>query len=121
MRGVWLIYVLTLFFFSCKAQKEEQVEIPEPLKNGKEIILHRRGYVVSYNAELKIPNWVAWHLTANHTDGDIKRFNSYLEDEELPYPRATPDDYKGRGWSHGHMCLQVITSGIGKLCKKHFS
>lgn len=104
MRGVWLIYVLTLFFFSCKAQKEEQVEIPEPLKNGKEIILHRRGYVVSYNAELKIPNWVAWHLTANHTDGDVKRFNSYLEDEELPYPRATPDDYKGSGWSHGHMC-----------------
>ena len=30
--------------------------------------------------------------------------NSYLEDENVPYPRATPEDYKGSGWSHGHMC-----------------
>jgi len=104
MRGVWLIYVLTLFFFSCKAQKEEQIEIPEPLKNGKEIILQRKGYVVSYNTELKIPNWVAWHLTADHADGDVKRFSSYLEDEDVPCPRATPEDYRGSGWSHGHMC-----------------
>ena len=104
MRGAWLIYVLTLFFFSCRAQKEEQIEVPEPLKNGKEIILHRKSYVVSYNLELKIPNWVAWHLTANHADGDVKRFNGYLEDEDVPTPRATPEDYKGSGWSHGHIC-----------------
>jgi len=104
MRGVLLIYVFTLFFFSCKAQKEEQIEIPEPLKNGKEIILHRKGYVVSYNPELKIPNWVAWHLTAAHADGNVKRYSSYLEDEDVPHPRATPEDYKGSGWSHGHMC-----------------
>ena len=104
MRGAWLIYVLTLFFFSCRAQKEEQIEVPEPLKNGKEIILHRKSYVASYNPELKIPNWVAWHLTANHADGDVKRFNGYLEDEDVPTPRATPEDYKGSGWSHGHMC-----------------
>ena len=104
MKGVWLIYVFTLFFFSCKAQEEEQIEIPEPLKNGKEIILHRKGYTVSYNPKLKIPNWVAWHLTEDHADGDVKRFNSYLEDEDVPSPRATPEDYKGSGWSHGHMC-----------------
>ncbi|MBQ6208179.1 MAG: DNA/RNA non-specific endonuclease [Prevotella sp.] len=104
MRGVWLLYVLTLFFFSCKAHKEEQIEVPEPLKNEKEIILHRKAYVVSYNPELKIPNWVAWHLTADHADGDVKRYSSYLEDEDVPCPRAMPEDYKGSGWSHGHMC-----------------
>jgi len=104
MRYVWTIYVFTLFFFSCKAQKEEQIEIPEPLKNEREIILHRKGYVASYNSELKIPNWVAWHLTAEHADGEIKRFGGYWEDEEVPKPRATPEDYKGSGWSHGHMC-----------------
>ena len=103
MRGVWLIYVLTLFF-SCKAQRGEQLEVPEPLKNREEIILQRKGYVVSYNSELKIPNWVAWHLTADHADGDVKRFSSYLEDEDVPCPKATPEDYKGSGWSHGHMC-----------------
>ena len=104
MRSTWLIYLLTLFFFSCRAQKEEQLEVPAPLKNWNEIILHRKGYVVSYNPDLKIPNWVAWHLTAEHADGDVKRFNGYLEDEDVPFPRATPKDYKGSGWSHGHMC-----------------
>lgn len=104
MRGVWLIYVLTLFFFSCKAQKEKQIEVPESLKNGYEIILHRKGYIASYNFEFKIPNWVAWHLTGNHADGEIKRYGGYWEDEEVPAPRATREDYKGSGWSHGHMC-----------------
>lgn len=104
MRGVWVIIVLALFFFSCKAQKEERIEVPEPLKNAKEIILQRKSYVVSYNPDLKIPNWVAWHLTAEHTGGDVKRFNGYLEDEDVPTPRATQEDYKGNGWSHGHMC-----------------
>jgi len=104
MRSVWLIYVLTLSFFSCRAQKEEQIEVPKPLKNGKEIVLHRKSYSVSYNPDLKIPNWVAWHLTAEHADGDVKRFNGYLEDEDVPTPRATLEDYKGSDWSHGHMC-----------------
>lgn len=78
--------------------------MPAPLENGKEQILKRKGYIISYNLELKLPNWVAWHLTEDHADGDVKRFNGYLEDEDVPSPRATPDDYKGSGWSHGHMC-----------------
>lgn len=104
MRGSWLIYVIIFFFFACKAQNEEQIIVPKPLKNGKEIILHRKGYVVSYNPELKIPNWVAWLLTAEHSDGEFPRDNAYYEDEDVPLPRATNEDYKGSGWSRGHMC-----------------
>lgn len=68
------------------------------------MILKRTAYTVSYNPDLKIPNWVAWHLTAEHADGEVKRFNGYLEDEDVPEPRATLEDYKGSGWSHGHLC-----------------
>ena len=32
-----------------------------------EQILFRAGYVVSYNSNTKNPNWVAWHLTKEHT------------------------------------------------------
>lgn len=77
---------------------------PSPLDNTPEIIIRRKNYIVSYNKKRRIPNWVAWHLTAEHADGGIKRLNVYFEDEEVPEPRATDADYKGSGWSHGHMC-----------------
>lgn len=68
------------------------------------IILHRKAYTVSYNQVMRCPNWVAWHLTSDHVDGDVKRLSVYYEDMDVPMPRATNDDYKGSGWSHGHMC-----------------
>lgn len=104
MKKSLLLYLILLFFCSCRAQKEERTEIPAPLKHCKEQILIRTGYTVSYNSDTKIPNWVAWHLTAAHVDGDVKRLSSYLQDEDVSCPRATPEDYKGCGWSHGHMC-----------------
>lgn len=67
-------------------------------------ILNRKAYTTSYNCDTRNPNWVAWHLTAEHVDGEIPRDNNYYEDEEVPLPRATNEDYKGSGWSHGHMC-----------------
>ena len=83
----------------------EGVEIPLPLKNVSEQILYRNNYIVSYNKDYKIPNWVAWNLSANHTRGDIKRSgNAWHEDLDVPTPRATLADYKGSGWSRGHMC-----------------
>lgn len=85
-------------------EKVYPVGLPQIVNDTAFQILRRKNYVVSYNQGLKIPNWVAWHLTAEHADGDIKRFASYLEDEEVPEPRATNEDYKGSAWSHGHMC-----------------
>ena len=78
--------------------------MPKPLKGVPEMILYRRAYIVSYNRETKQPNWVAWNLSAEHTDGPYQRLNVYHEDEEVPLPRATNDDYRGSGWSKGHMC-----------------
>jgi len=47
---------------------------------------------------------VVWNLTAVHTDGLYKRQGGFYEDEDVPQPRATLDDYRGSGWSRGHMC-----------------
>ena len=80
------------------------IEIPQITALLPEQILHRKGYTASYNIRLRIPNWVAWHLTADHAEGDVKRPNNYLEDEEVLVPRATNDDYHKSGWSRGHMC-----------------
>jgi endonuclease G len=69
-----------------------------------QIILKRKGYNLSYNPVFLIPNWVAWHLTADHANGYCPRNNTYYEDGEVSYPRATNEDYRGSGWSKGHMC-----------------
>ena len=93
----------------CVAQlqttKVDQVGLPLPLNNKSEQILHRKGYTTSYNKDYKIPNWVAWHLTREHTTGNVSRpGNAWHEDMEVPMPRAILSDYKGSGWSRGHMC-----------------
>lgn len=81
------------------------VEIPAPLSGRSEIILKRVGYTVSYNPELKIPNWVAWHLTAERLTGAASRKNAkFSEDNDVPEPRVTTYDYVNSGYDRGHMC-----------------
>lgn len=78
--------------------------MPKPLDGISEQILYRTSYIVSYNRDTKIPNWVAWNLTADHTDGPYNRLGNFHEDEDVMQPRATIEDYRGCGWSRGHMC-----------------
>lgn len=78
--------------------------MPAPLNGVSELILYKTAYVVSYNKDTKIPNWVAWHLTAEHTDGPYGRLNNFYEDDAVDSPKATVYDYCGSGWSRGHMC-----------------
>lgn len=77
---------------------------PAPLEGLPELIISKRTYVVSYNKETMMPNWVAWQLTGEHTDGPYGRLSNFYEEEEVPSPRATLEDYRGSGWSRGHMC-----------------
>ncbi|WP_308224751.1 DNA/RNA non-specific endonuclease [uncultured Prevotella sp.] len=83
----------------------ESIELPAPLTSVPEQILVRKGYTVSYNKDRRVPNWVAWHLTAAHLKGSVKRSDaSFHEDEEVPMPRAIDSDYVRSGYDRGHMC-----------------
>ena len=108
--------------------------MPAPLKKTPEIILRKKSYVVSYNQDTRMPNWVAWQLTAEHTDGELKRMNNFHEEENCPSPRATLQDYKGSGWSRGELrcrttkvadghediCVRLVTtSGVATPCTIH--
>jgi len=84
-----------------ESNKDEIVLLPTQIPSQ---LLSRTSYSLSYNKDTRCPNWVAWHLTAEHADGSLKRHNSFREDEDVPRPRATLDDYKRSGWSRGHMC-----------------
>jgi endonuclease G len=55
-------------------------EIPQ-LQNGrKEQIIYHEGYIVSYNPEYKIANWVAYELTAEEVGGRVKRSGNFVPD-----------------------------------------
>ena len=77
---------------------------PEIDRAEQSVLLKRTGYILLYNRALLIPDWVFWHLTAEHTDGEYARDNYYYEDEDIGLPRAQNEDYKDSGWTRGHMC-----------------
>lgn len=56
-------------------------EIPR-LQNGqKEQLIRHEGFTVSYNADFKIPNWVAYELTEERVkNARVKRHNKFIPD-----------------------------------------
>ena len=86
-------------------ERSKWMEIPKTLRGDKGVILNRVGYTTSYNAENKIPNWVAWRLTSNHVKGRYGRdFMEFHEDMDVKAPRAEDGDYYTSGYDRGHMC-----------------
>lgn len=71
-----------------------------------EQILERKAYTTSYNKDTRCPNWVGWRLTADHVDGSVKRYTKFLEDNDVPSPRAAYYDIREGecGYQRGHMC-----------------
>ncbi len=89
-----------------QAKVVRMYEIPAPLSDRPEQLLHRKGYTTSYNRDTKTPNWVAWHLTAAHTRGSFQRQEEvFTEDEDIASgSRATDNDYYNSRYDRGHMC-----------------
>lgn len=123
MRHIHIIPVLLLLLFSTASCRQANTQtttfvqqadpqcwtcdlpLPSPLTGREEQILTRKSYVVSYNKDTRQPNWVAWRLTADHTDGPVPRpVTGWHDDKEVPQPRAYYQDYRGTCWDRGHMC-----------------
>lgn len=87
------------------AEPSEGLELPALRTSSGEQILRRTAYTASYNSENRLPDWVAWHLTADHTTGTYGRKGiKFREDEDVAEPRATDADYYNSGYDRGHMC-----------------
>lgn len=82
----------------------KKLEIPCQSLSKSDTIMYRKAYTVNYNKDLLIPNWVAWCLTSDHVYGTVKRCSSNaFRADDVPFPRATREDYYKSGWSRGHM------------------
>lgn len=102
---------------------------PTSLVNIPEKEFYRIAYITSYNSSTRNPNWVAWHLTREHTDGMYSRKGvpyyddcgmaigiasfspeivrgSYFVDMEAPAPRQEHSDWREHpaDIDHGHLC-----------------
>ena len=105
-RASYLIVVLffSIVAFAQKTINLDNVEIPSRLTDRTERIITHKGYTVSYNADWKIPNWVAYELTDVEAAGEEPRGKKFVPDPMVPkYESATTEDYKNSGWDRGHM------------------
>ena len=106
-----LIGALAMVMLSCQGQPQPKTkaivmyEQPAPLKDRPEQILYKTGFTISYNRDTTNANWVAWHLTEDHTKGPYQRKQEvFTEDPEVMTPRATNSDYYNSRYDRGHMC-----------------
>jgi endonuclease G len=71
--------------------------------NPNNYLIVRDQYVLSYNRDARIPNWVSWHLSPADM-GDVDR-SEFQPDTTLPdgWYKVRPSDYTNSGYDRGHM------------------
>lgn len=97
-----------------------KLEIPVSTTSRNEIKLTRTGYTVSYNNTYKTPNWVAWELTRQETNGDEERKDKFIPDPDLPEPKAEHADYTNSGYDRGHMAPAADMKWSEKAMEESF-
>lgn len=80
------------------------VNVPKKAQDKEYPIISYSAYEVMYNPEYKIPRWVRYELLASETDGVWSRKGlKFTPDPSVSFPQADDHDYRGSGWSRGHM------------------
>lgn len=74
---------------------------------GRNYLMEKAQYTLSYNSEELNPNWVAWHLCAEDL-GKADRADTFRQDNSLPegWYAVRKNDYKfpAYGFDRGHIC-----------------
>lgn len=98
----------------------KDLEIPVSLVPRQEQIIHHKGYTVSYNKDLKIPNWVSYELTRQETKGKEKRSDNFIADPLVKGAIATNADYARSGYDKGHMAPAADMKWSPEVMKESF-
>ena len=98
----------------------KDLEIPVSLVPRQEQIIHHKGYTVSYNKDLKIPNWVSYELTRQETKGKEKRSDNFIADPLVKGAIATNADYARSGYDKGHMAPAADMKWSPEVIKESF-
>lgn len=68
----------------------------------KQHIVHE-GFELVYDRNARIPEWVAYELTAEEVAGESPRGRHYAIDPNVIGIQGDNDDYRNSGWDRGHM------------------
>ena len=98
----------------------KDLEIPVSSVHRQEQIIHHKGYTVSYNKDLKIPNWVSYELTRQETKGKEKRSDNFIADPLVKGTIATNADYARSGYDKGHMAPAADMKWSPEVMKESF-
>ena len=109
-------------FGSSPSSGSEDMEpgLPELVRERNSQVIRHTGYTVSYNAETKIPNWVAWTLTPERVVHSLLQISTPISLGNLFGQRpqhGQTHTYHGAGTRHQRSHKSSIP-GIGMRCQK---
>lgn len=123
IKNLLLLFVLIPFIFSINctqnnkitagdkpaAYKEQENNInielglPRDDDSTDDYLIYRSQYVLSFNPDRHVANWVSWNLNSDWY-GSVDRYDKFISDPELPNNiyQARDNDYKKSGYDKGH-------------------
>lgn len=95
--------------------------LPALRKHSGEQILRKKAMTISYNKDLRVPNWVAYLLLADDMNGNAGREPEFYQDFEVDEEyRVSTFDYTRSGYDRGHMAPAADFSGDAEAKKQTF-
>ena len=94
------------------------LEIPE-FGEGEDIV-HHEGYTAGYNHATLVPDWVAWELTKEESNGRQEGQYSFGRDPDVAFPKASREDYSNSGWDKGHMAPRADMKWSAKALEESY-
>lgn len=86
------------------SQEIDTSRLELPTLESTDYIIDYQGYTSSYNVLTQTPEWVAYELTKDETYGDAVREGKFFSpDERVLLPQPEDRDYRGSGWTRGHL------------------
>ncbi len=95
MKKYLLIFILNIFWiqiYCYNLNKNVNIRFGIPSKDG--ILLYKKGFVLLYDKNKKVPLWVSYHLTKEYYKNKLKSVYSFMPDPQLKRgERAEVEDY----------------------------
>lgn len=88
-----------------QTKRGNQKNLEMPLSERGDNVISHTGFALSFNSETNCPNWVAWELTSKEASARGSRNPDFYPDPQVDgRHQVTTSDYKGSGYTRGHMC-----------------
>ena len=85
-------------------------------------VLGRARYIVSYNPQLKVPNWVAYPVDGKKNEIQVDRPNFVVDPDLKRTIASTSVDYSRSGYDKGHLVspLDISSHGLQAVREAYF-